>query len=146
MAMMLSTATADAMLTALTALCNGGKLIIYSGGVPATAGTALNSGTTNTVLADITLANPAFGSPAASGSNRVATALGVPVSDSGADNSGTASFFRVYKSTGTALADVVYQGAAGLAAANPELTLNDTGIIQGGTVSISSLTVTQPTA
>lgn len=141
MAMKLSTATADAMLTALTTLCNGGKLIIYSGTEPATAGTALSG---NTVLADISLANPAFDTPTASGADRIANALGVPRTDTSADASGTATFFRIYKSTGTALADVVYQGTAGTT--GQQLNLNDTGIILGGNVSISSLTITQPTA
>lgn len=145
MAMKLATATADAMLSALTALCNNGRMIIYSGTEPTTAATALSG---NTVLADIALAATAFGAPAASGNNRVATAAGVPLSDTLADASGTATFFRIYKSTGTALADVVYQGKAGINTDNPtpELVLNDVGIILNGQVTINSLTVTMPTS
>ena len=141
MAMKLSTAAADAMLSALTARCNSGVLRIYSGTEPATANTALSG---NTVLAELTMSATAFGAPTASGNNRVATANAI-TADSDANASATATFFRVFETGGTA---VVYQGKAGLAAEDPdpELVLNATDIIAGGNVSISSLTITQPTA
>ena len=136
MAMKLTTTAADAMLNALTALCNTGLLRIYSGTEPATANTALSG---NTLLAELTLSATAFGAPAASGSDRVATANAI-TADSSADNSGTASFFRLFQSGGTI---VVYQGTAGTS--GQQLNLNATDIIAGGNVSISSLTITQPT-
>src|SRR5690349_229968 len=136
MAMKLTTTAADAMLNALTALCNSGFLRIYSGTEPTTANTALSG---NTLLAELTLSATAFGAPAASGSDRVATANAI-TADSSADASGTASFFRLFQSNGTT---VVYQGTAGTS--GQQLNLNATDIIAGGNVSISSLTITQPT-
>lgn len=140
MAMKLSTTTADAMLTALTGLCNSGLLRIYSGTEPTTANTALSLGTTHFLLAELTLNATAFGAPAASGNDRVATANAI-TADSSADATGTASFFRLFQSGGTT---VVYQGTAGTS--GQQLNLNSLDIIAGGNVSISSLTVTQPTA
>jgi len=136
MAMKLTTTAADAMLNALTALCNSGFLRIYSGTEPTTANTALSG---NTLLAELTLSATAFGAPAASGTDRVATAAAI-TADSSADASGTASFFRLFQSNGTT---VVYQGTAGTS--GQQLNLNATDIIAGGNVSISSLTITQPT-
>jgi hypothetical protein len=137
MAMKLSTTAADAMLTALTGLCNSGSVRIYSGTEPATANTALSG---NTLLAELTLNATAFGAPAASGADRVATANAI-TADTSADASGTATFFRIMQSNGTT---VVYQGTAGTS--GQQLNLNATDIIAGGNVSISSLTITQPTA
>lgn len=140
MAMKLASGTADAALSAIGTLCNGGTLIIYSGTEPATATTSLSG---NTVLAQLAMNATAFGSPGASGSDRVITAASI-TADSSADASGTASFFRLYKSTGTTTSDVVYQGTAGTS--GQQLNLNSTDIIAGGNVSISSLTITMPTA
>lgn len=138
MAMKLTATTADAMLTALTALCNSGTLRIYSGTEPTTADTALSG---NTVLAELTLNATAFGAPGAGGGGeRVATANAI-TADSNANATGTATFFRLFQSNGTT---VVYQGTAGTS--GQQLNLNSTDIIAGGNVSISSLTITQPTA
>lgn len=139
MAMKLSNQAADAMLSAIGTLCNGGKLIIYSGTEPATANTALSG---NTVLAQLTLNATAFGAPDASGADRFITANAI-TADSDADASGTATFFRIFDSSGTLVTDVVYQGTAGTS--GQQLNLNNTSIIAGYEVSISSLTITMPT-
>lgn len=125
-------AARDAALNAVTALVNGGTLVIYSGAAPANADAALSG---NTVLAQLPLGNPAFGAAAAG----VATANTI-TADSSADATGTPTFFRLLTSGGT----VVYQGTAG--ASGQELNLaNLSGgqIVAGGSVSVSSLTVSQ---
>lgn len=143
MAMKITTATADAALSAVGALLNGGTLIIYSGTEPTTASTALSG---NTVLAQLTFNATAFGSPATDDQDATARKItaNAITADSSADASGTATFFRAYKSTGTTTADVVYQGTAGTS--GQQLNLNDTSLIAGGNVSISSLKITLPTA
>ena len=62
-------------------------------------------------------------------------------SDTSADNTGTATFFRALESDGTT---VVFQGTVGTSGA--ELNLNTTSIVQLGTVSVTSLTYTQATS
>ena len=143
MAMKISTASADAALNAVGALLNNGTLIIYSGTEPTTATTALAG---NTILAQLTFGATAFGAPATDDQDATArkiTAAAI-TADASADNSGTATFFRAYKSTGTTTSDVVYQGTAGTS--GQQLNLNDTALIQGGNVSISSLKIVLPTA
>lgn len=137
MAMKITTGSADVILNALGAECNSGVLRIYDGTEPATANTTLSS---NNVLAELTLSSTAFGAPSTSGSDRMITA-GTITADSSADATGTATFFRVFKTGGST---VVYQGTAGTS--GQQLNLNSTSIIAGGNVSISSLTITMPTA
>lgn len=126
----LTNAAASAAADAVTALANGGKLRIYSGTKPANADTALSG---NTLLAELALSSTAFGSA----SNGVATANSI-TDDSSANASGTASFFRVFKSDGTT---AVFDGTVGTSGA--DLNLNSTSISSGATVSVSSLTYTQ---
>lgn len=115
---------------AVTARANGGRLRIYDGTAPANAEAALSG---NTLLADLTLSATAF-APAVNG---VATANAI-TGDPSADNSGTATFFRVLESDLTA---VVYQGTAGISGA--ELNLSSVTVIANGPVSVTALTYTQ---
>src|SRR5690349_10691813 len=80
---------------ALAPLFNNGYLRIYSGTQPATADTALSG---NTLLAELRFNATAF--PAASSGILTANAI---TSDTSADNTGTASFFRALKSDGTSV-------------------------------------------
>jgi hypothetical protein len=126
-------AARDAALNAVTATVNNGTLRIYSGTAPANADAALSG---NTLLAQLTLGATAFGA-AASG---VATANAISA-DTSADATGTPTFFRLLQSNGTT---VVYQGTAG--ASGQELNLSNLSggqIVAGGSVSVTSLTVTQ---
>jgi hypothetical protein len=126
-------AARDAALNAITATVNNGSLRIYSGTAPANADGALSG---NTLLAQLTLGATAFGT-AASG---VATANAISA-DTSADATGTPTFFRLLASNGTT---VVYQGTAG--ASGQELNLSNLSggqIVAGGSVSVTSLTVTQ---
>jgi len=126
----LTNAAASAAADAVTALANSGKLRIYSGTKPTNADTALSG---NTLLAELTFGATAFGAA----SNGVATANSI-TSDSSADATGTASFFRVFKSDGTT---AVWDGTVGTSGC--DLNLNSTSISSGATVSVSSLTYTQ---
>lgn len=116
------------MLDALRDNANSGTLRIYSGTPPATADTALSG---NTLLAQLSLSATAFG--AASSGTITANAI---TSDSSADATGTASFFRILESDGTT---VVYQGSVGTSGA--DLNLNSTAISSGVTVAVTSLTL-----
>ena len=118
---------------AVCARANNGRLRIYGGTPPADANAALSG---NTLLADLTLGATAFGAAA----NGVATANAI-TSDSSADNTGTATFFRVLESDLTA---VVFQGTVGVSGA--ELNLSSVSVIAGGPVSVTALTYTQAAA
>jgi hypothetical protein len=127
-----SNAARDAAINAITATLNSGSVRIYSGTAPANADAALSG---NTLLAQATLNATAFGAA----SSGVATANSI-TADSSADATGTPTFFRLLTSGGT----VVYQGTAG--ASGQELNLADLSggqILAGGSVSITSLTITQ---
>ena len=122
-------AVANAAADAAVALANGGKLRIYSGSQPATAATAVSG---QTLLAELTLGSPAFGSA----SNGVATANSI-TADSSADATGTAAWFRIVSSGGTGLWD----GSVGTSGS--DLNLDSVSIVAGGNVSVSSFTFTE---
>lgn len=119
-------ARVDAVKTALDGGPAAGYVEIRTGTQPATPGTAA----TGTLLATCTLSDPSF--PAASAGSATASAI---TQDSSADATGTAGWFRGYDSTGVAVID----GAVGA-----EMTLNNTSIVAGGTVSITSWVLTEP--
>ena len=112
-----------------TAVGSNGKIRIYDGTPPADAGTALSG---NTVLADLTC-SATFAGAASAG---VLTVNAI-TSDTSADATGTASFFRVLTSGNAA----VIQGAVGTSGS--DLNLNTTSISSGATVAISSFTITE---
>lgn len=126
----LSPASANAAANAACALANGGQLQIYQGAQPANAGAAT---TGSTLLATLTMGNPAFGQA----SNGVATANAI--ASAAAAASGTAQWFRVTESDG---ATGVFDGSAGQSGC--DLNLSTASIAQGATVSVTSLTYTQP--
>lgn len=115
---------------AMAALLNTGYLRIYDGTQPATADTAI---TTQTQLAELRFAASAFGSAVAG----VATAAAI-TSDSSADATGTASWYRALKSDGST---VVLDGSVGLSAA--DLILNAVAIVAGAAVAVTSMTLTE---
>lgn len=123
-------ATANAACDAMAALANSGRLKIYDGTQPANAATAV---TTQNVLADLTMNATAFG--AASGGVATANAI---TSDSSADATGTATWFRLYKSDNST---VILDGSVGTS--NADLVLNTTSIVAGAAVSISAFTLTE---
>ena len=56
------------------------------------------------------------------------------------DATGVAGHFRIYDSDSV----VILQGTAGAAADSPDMVFDDKNIVIGGTIAISSLTVTVP--
>lgn len=122
-------AAANAAADAVCALANSGLLRIYDGTQPATADTAVS---TQTLLAELTLNSTAFGAAVAG----VATANSI-TSDSTADASGTATWFRVVKSDGTT---VLWDGSVGTSGC--DLNLNTAAIEAGAIVAVTALTYT----
>jgi len=110
-------------------------LKIRTGSQPATCATA-DSGA---VLATITLASD--WASAASGGTK--SWSGVPVSDSSADNSGTAAHFRLYASDGTTCHQ---QGSVTVTGGGGDIEVDSVSFTAGQTFQITSWTWTAPNA
>lgn len=108
---------------------NSGFLRIYDGTQATDADTALGA---QVLLAELTFGGTAFA--AASAGSASANAI---TSDTSANATGTATWFRCLKSDGTT---VVFDGSVGTATAN--LILNSVAISSGATVACSAFTVT----
>lgn len=123
----LANATVNGQADNLSARLNSGFLRIYDGTQPATADTAIGA---QVLLAELTFS--ATAAPAAVNGLITFNAIG---SDTSANATGTASWFRCFQSNGTT---VVMDGSVGTSASN--LVLNSTSIVSGGTVSVSAFT------
>lgn len=138
MAISIANASAIAGLNAIADLCDAGAgaalLNIYSGTVPTDADTALSG---NTLLAQLTMSDPAFGAAVDNIGKATVTANSI-TSDSDANATGTATFFRITDSN----SNVIYQGAVGTSGA--ELNLDTTSIVATGTVNVTSCTLNLP--
>ena len=133
MALSYSTTLRNAMLDAITtAVGNGAKIRIYSGTRPANVAASI----TGTLLAELTGATP-FASAASSG----VLTLGSVTADSSADATGTATHFRIWKSDGTT---AVVDG--NVSTSGSDLNLSSVSIVSGGSVSITSFTITEGNA
>jgi hypothetical protein len=118
----------DNQLDEITALAGTSALLrIYDGSRPATGGTA------TTLLAELTCNASAFAAAASSG---VLTLNAISDEDD-APATGTATWFRIVQSNGTTH---VMDGSVGTESA--DLNLNSTSIVTGGTVSVTSFTIT----
>jgi hypothetical protein len=121
-----STTLRNARLDAITtAVGTSGKVRIYSGTRPASGGTA------TTLLAELPCS--ATFAPAASGGVLTVNAL---TTDSSADNTGTATWFRVLTSANAFVID----GDVGTSGS--DLNLNTTSIVAAGPVAVSSFVIT----
>ncbi len=125
------------MLNALAATLNSGLIRVYGGTEPANANAALSS---NPQLAELTFGATAFGTPTQVSNDMVITANAI-TQDSSADLDGIATFFRAHNTAGTT---TVYQGTVGTS--GQQLNLTATNIVQGGVVSVTSLTISLPLA
>lgn len=105
-----------------------GKINFFTGAVPGSVG-----GTYGTLLGTTPFSDPAFGN-AATG---VATASAI-TSDTNADASGTCASFNFADSDNNVLAD----GTCGTS--GEDINFDNNVIVAGGTIAVSSLTVTQP--
>jgi len=130
---------------ARNAACNGivdlidggtgaGRLEIRTGDPP----TNLSDASTGTLLATLTFSNPAFGD-AALGSG-IANAI---TSDTSADDSGDAGYFRAFAGEAADTA-AIFQGTAGNADDTPDMIFDNKSIVAGGTVACSSFVLVVP--
>lgn len=127
----LSNSAANASADAACALCNAGFIDIMSGTQATDADTALGA---QVVLAVLPFNATAFGAAVAG----VATANAI-TADAAADATGTATWFRAYKSNHTS---AVFDGSVGTSGADLNIT-GTVAIVAGANVSISSFTYTQ---
>jgi hypothetical protein len=126
MALAYSVAVRNTMLDAITsAVGASGLLRIYDGSRPATGGTA------TTLLAELTC-NATFAPAAASG----VLTLNAITSDSSANATGTATWFRIVTSGGTHVID------GNVGTSGSDLNLNTTSIVSGAAVAVTSFTIT----
>jgi hypothetical protein len=110
---------------------DNGYLRIYDGTRALTADTAVG--------AQVLLAELRFNATAAPAAVAGVLTFNAMTADAGANNTGTASWFRALKSDGTSAA---FDGTVGTS--DSDLVLNTTSIVSGAEVSISSFTYTQP--
>lgn len=115
-----------------TAIGASGLLRIYEATRPADADTAVGA---QTLLAELALS--ATAAPAASGGVLTFSTIS---DDTSANATGTAAWFRVTTSGGSA----VFDGDVGTSGS--DLNLNSTSITSGGTVSVTSFTITEGNA
>lgn len=133
MTVSMTTAVRNARADAVTAAIGNASLLrFYDGTPPASANAALAG---NTKLAELTGASPF--APGAAGGVLTASAIS---SDVSADATGTASFYRLYKSDGTT---VVEQGSVGLSGSGADCILNTLSIIASGPVAVTSFVHTE---
>lgn len=134
MAISISSALATSIADVVTAAVDGGSgagtLKVYTGSKPATVAT----GVTGTLLATFTLADPSAAAAAAG----VATWDFSPTITATVAATGTAGYFRVADSSGTAVLD----GTVGTSSA--DLIFSSVSWTSGGTVELSSGTTTEP--
>lgn len=130
MAFQFSTTARNAALDAIeTAIGTSAVLKIRSGSVPADCGTA----DAGTVLATLTL--PSDWLAAASGGSKSKSGTW---EDASADATGTAAHFRIYANDGTT---VHMQGTITATGGGGDMTLDNTSIASGQTVTITSFTL-----
>jgi alkylated DNA nucleotide flippase Atl1 len=138
MALGYAVALREAQLNQITTRQDGGTgaslLRIYDStgaGRPATGGAI----TTQVLLAELTFADPSYA--AAGTPTPGALAANAIVQDSSANNTGTATWFRVVQSDGTTH---VMDGS--ISTTGSDLNLNSVSITAGGTVSVTSWVIT----
>lgn len=126
-------AMCDAAVDSVDAGSGAGKLRIYSGSRPAGPDTAPGGG--NTLLAEITLDDPAFG---AASSGAATLDVSPDKQDTSADATGTATWARLVDSDGNGKID------CSVGTSGADINLNTTSIVAGAVVTITSGTITMP--
>lgn len=127
-------AACDALVDRIDGGTGAGTIAIRTGAPPTNVGDA----STGTLLGTCTFSATAFGAA----STGTATAASI-TSDTNADASGDAGYFRCYQG---AAADTAadWQGTAGNSGDSPDMTFDNKSIVAGGTIAISSFTLTVP--
>lgn len=130
MALKFSTTVRNAMADSITSTVGGSAVLrIYDGTRPTNVATAV---TTQTILAELTC-NATF-APAASGG--VLTLNGIS-GDASNNNSGTASWFRLFASNGTT---ALIDGDVGTS--GTDMIISSTTIVASGTTNVTAATIT----
>lgn len=134
MVVRLSTAARNASTAGVVGLIDAGigpgTIQIRSGAQPATAGTAASG----TLLATVTLGDPAFGAPA------TGTATGADPAPVTGVADGAAGWFRVLDSTGA----TVFDGSVTVTGGGGDMTVATTTISVGVSVDVTALSYTTP--
>lgn len=134
----LSTLARNAAVDGIVDLLDGGTgagtIDVRTGSAP----TNVDDASTGTLLGTLTFSGTAFGA----GSSGTATAASI-TSDTNADASGDAGHFRAYPGAAADTA-ATFQGSAGESGDSPDLVFDNKTIVAGGTIAISSFTITQP--
>ena len=126
----------DAGVDACDAGTGAALLRIYTGGAPAN----VDDAATGTLLGTLVMSDPAFGAASDQDPGAQAAASAI-TSDTSADATGVAGYYRVWTSNdGATPLNAVMQGSAGEAADTTNLTLDDKNIVIGGTIAISAFT------
>lgn len=127
-------AACDAIVDLIDAGTGAGTVAVRTGTPP----TNVADASTGTLLGTLTFSTTAFGDA----SSGTATAASI-TSDTNADASGTAGHFRVYAGAAADTAALM-QGTAGESADSTDMTFDNKTIVAGGTIAISSFTLTVP--
>lgn len=125
-------AATDGIVDAIDGGTPPGRLEHRTGAQP----TNVNDASSGTLLGTNLFANPAFGASATG----TATANAI-TSDTNADNSGTAGYFRIY--TGAA-GDTAALSQGNSGTASVDLVFDNNVFVAGGTIAIASFTITTP--
>lgn len=125
-------AACDGIVDAIDGGTPPGRLEHRTGSQPTNVGDA----SSGTLLGTNLFSNPAFG--AASSGTATANAI---TSDTNADASGTAGYFRIYTGAG---ADTAALSQGNTSTSGADLNFDNNVIVAGGTIAISSMTVTVP--
>lgn len=128
-------AACNAVVDRLDAGAGPALIKIYTGTQPATGDTAASG----TLLGTLTCSDPAFGN-ATVASPAVATAAAI-TSDTNAEDTGEAGWFRSEDSDGGQVIDGNVTATSG----GGDMELDSISIVAGGTIAVSSWTVSMPT-
>lgn len=129
----------DSVVDAIDGGAGAGVLRIFGGTQPTNA----DDTHSETVLAELTLSDPAFGNATDADPGATATANAIS-DDTSANNSGTATWFRAHISSAAATDGGVIDGDVSATGGGGDLELDSTSISSGATVSVTSWTVTMP--
>lgn len=124
----------DAILAHLNDGAGAGHVKIFNGTLPS----GPNAADAGTLLATMTLSDPAFGAATNTGTGGVIATAGAITGETSAPATGTAVYCRGYDSNNVC----IIQGTVGTSAA--DFIINSTSIVAGDTVSCTSWTVTLP--
>lgn len=129
----------DTVVDAIDGGTGAGLLRIFNGTQPTNADDTVG---TATLLAELTLSDPAFGNASDQNPDAQATANSIS-DDTSANASGTATWFRAVTSGATASAAGIIDGDVGTTSGF-DLNLDSANISSGATVSVTSWTITMP--